>query len=88
MNDTHRKIRLIYTDMLMRKTAKERLLMGFSMFDFATKFLLNSLRKQARLDCKHLTGQAPSSDLREEVFLRIYGQLPSGLSERFRELPY
>ena len=74
MNDTDRKIRLIYTDMLMRKTAKERLLMGFSMFDFATKFLLSSLRKQAS-----------SLDLREEVFLRIYGQLPSGLSERFRE---
>ncbi len=76
MNDTDRKTRFIYTDMLMRKTPEERLLIGFSMFDFVAKFLLNSLKEQA-----------PSLDLKEKVFLRIYGWLPSGLSERFRELP-
>ncbi|HIE15106.1 TPA: hypothetical protein EYP70_07530 [Candidatus Bathyarchaeota archaeon] len=75
MNDTDRKTRLIYTDMLMRKTPEERLLMGFSMFDFVAKFLLNSLKEQVS-----------SLDLREKVFLRIYGSLSTGLSERFRDL--
>jgi hypothetical protein len=61
MRPNGEKTEIIYRKMLTGKTGKERLMMGFSMFDFSSRILLSSLRKKV----------APEK-LRKAVFLRLY----------------
>lgn len=51
-----------YGDMPDRKTGAEKVLMGFSMFAFTSRFLLNSLDKYPT-----------PGEKRKQVFLRLYG---------------
>lgn len=52
---------LIYRKMMRKKTGEERVLMGFSMFDFARKIVLSSIDKDAS-----------PNEQRKELFLRFY----------------
>jgi hypothetical protein len=62
MNDTDKKIDDIYREMIRKKTGEERILMGFSMFQFSTKILLSSVKEKI-----------PDIDLKKYMFLKIYG---------------
>jgi len=62
MNDTDKKIDDIYREMIRKKTGEERMLMGFSMFQFSTKILLSSVKEKI-----------PVSNLKKYMFLKIYG---------------
>jgi hypothetical protein len=57
----NKKVELIYREMMAKKTGEERLLMGFSMFDFSAKILLSSIKKNS-----------PPEKLKEKLFLRLY----------------
>ena len=61
MESNNKKAELIYRKMMAKKTGEERLLMGFSMFDFSSRILLSSIEKNT-----------PPEKLKEEVFLRLY----------------
>jgi hypothetical protein len=62
MDHEPKDIEEIYRKMLMNKTGEERLLMGFSMFRFSTKLLLNGLKEKIS-----------SKKLKKYIFLKIYG---------------
>jgi hypothetical protein len=61
MEASENKVESIYRKMIAEKTGEERLLMGFSMFDFSSRILLSSLKEKT-----------PPGKLRREVFLRLY----------------
>ena len=61
MDANNKKVELIYRKMIAEKTGEERLLMGFSMFDFSSRILLSSIKDKA-----------PPEKLRETIFLRLY----------------
>jgi hypothetical protein len=61
MDANNKKVELIYRKMIAEKTGEERLLMGFSMFDFSSRILLSSIKEKA-----------PPEKLREIIFLRLY----------------
>lgn len=61
MDANNKKVELIYRKMIAEKTGEERLLMGFSMFDFSSRILLSSIKDKA-----------PPEKLREIIFLRLY----------------
>jgi len=63
MKDTDRDTQKKYRELMLKKSGEERLKMGFDMFRFASKFIISSLREKGVED----------SDLRKEVFLRVYG---------------
>lgn len=45
MEANNKKVELVYRKMMSEKTGEERLLMGFSMFDFSSRILLSSIKK-------------------------------------------
>jgi len=61
MDANNKKVESIYRKMIAEKTGEERLLMGFSMFDFSSRILLSSIKDKA-----------PPKKLREIIFLRLY----------------
>ncbi len=65
MNDTPKQIQLRYTKMLMSRTPTERLRMVSRMYDSSRKLVISSIRSER--------GQLSSSQLRRQLFLRIYG---------------
>ena len=66
MNDTSSSIETRFLEMMMKKSGRERLKMGFSMFDMARGQVIASIqRKNPNIDIK---------DLKRELFLRFYGQ--------------
>ncbi len=65
MNDTPKQIQLRYTKMLMSRTPTERLRMVSRMYDSSRKLVISSIRSERR--------QLSSSQLRGQLFLRMYG---------------
>jgi hypothetical protein len=65
MKDTSPEVEEVYNKMIMEKTGEERLKMGFSMFDFA--------RKQAIASIKKDHPDSDKEELRKKLFLRFYG---------------
>ncbi len=65
MNDTPKQIQLRYTKMLMSRTPTERLRMVSRMYDSSRKLVISSIRSER--------GQLSSSQLRRQLFLRMYG---------------
>lgn len=63
MQDTDETTEKIYRELMSQKSGQERMKMAFSMFRFAGKLVLSSLRKKGVKD----------NELRKEAFLRIYG---------------
>lgn len=63
MSDTSKKTNRIYRKMLEGISGEKRMIMGFSMFAFAKKLILASLKKENVLE----------KDLKKKMFLRIYG---------------
>lgn len=63
MQDTDETTEKIYRELMSQKSGQERMKMAFSMFRFAGKLVLSSLRKKGVKD----------DELRKEAFLRIYG---------------
>ncbi len=61
METNNKKVELIYRKMMAKKTGEERLLMGFSMFDFSSTILLSSIKEST-----------PPEKLKKKVFLRLY----------------
>jgi hypothetical protein len=61
MEANNKKVESIYRKMMAEKTGEERLLMGFSMFDFASTILLSSIKENT-----------PPEKLKKELFLRLY----------------
>ncbi len=61
MDANNKKVELIYRKMIAEKTGEERLLMGFSMFDFSSRILLSSIKDKA-----------PPKKLKQIIFLRLY----------------
>jgi hypothetical protein len=59
--ENNRETDLIYRKMMKKKTGEERVLMGFSMFDFTRSIVLSSISKYA----------SPKKQ-RQELFLRFY----------------
>lgn len=66
MNDTSPQITAIYEQMMMQKSGKERLQMGFSMFNMARRQVIASIKKN--------NPEADEGQIRREIFLRFYGQ--------------
>lgn len=65
MDDTSPEIKDRFMKMMMEKSGQERLKMGFSMFDFAKRQIIASIKdKDPSID---------EIDLKREVFLRFYG---------------
>lgn len=65
MDDTSHEVKTLFRKMIMEKSGEERLKMGFSMFNFA--------RKQVVASIKEKTPGVDETNLRKEVFLRFYG---------------
>lgn len=65
MNDTSPEMEIRFRKMMMEKSGEERLKMGFSMFDFA--------RKQVIASIKEKYPEANENEIKKEVFLRFYG---------------
>jgi len=65
MDDTPRKIKLRYNEMLMSKSPIERLRIVSRMYDSVKKLAISGIKKERQ----HLD----TSGLRGELFLRIYG---------------
>jgi len=61
MKPNSKKIDILYKKMMAKKTGQEKVLMGFSMFDFSTRFILASIKDKV-----------PPDKLKKEVFLRLY----------------
>jgi hypothetical protein len=57
------KAELVYRKMMERKSGKDRFLMGFSMFDFSSRILLSSIKKNIS-----------PGEQKKEIFLRLYRQ--------------
>jgi len=64
MLDTDEITEKIYRGLMSQKSGEERMKMAFSMFRFAGKLVLSSLREKG----------VKENDLRKEAFLRIYGK--------------
>ena len=62
MNDTSPEIERRFRQMIMARSAAERLIMGASMFDAARAMVLASL-----------PGDLPQDELKRRLFERIYG---------------
>ena len=62
MNNESKEVDIIYREILGKKTGEQRILMGFSMFQFSTKILLSSMKEKI-----------PAKDLKKHIFLKIYG---------------
>ena len=62
MGSNNRKTEIIYRKLMAEKTGEERMLMGFSMFDFSSRILLSSIRNNTTPE-----------KLKEAIFLRLYG---------------
>jgi hypothetical protein len=56
-----------FNGLFRNKTGQERMKMGFSMFEFATKFAVASIKE------KHKDQNLSTSQLKKELFLRLYG---------------
>lgn len=65
MDDTPTKVKKVYNDMLLSKTPLERLRMTSRMYDSVKKLAISGILKERQ----HLD----ASQLRGELFLRIYG---------------
>ena len=61
MESNNRKTEIIYRKLMAEKTGEERMLMGFSMFDFSSRILLSSIRNNT-----------PPEKLKKAIFLRLY----------------
>ena len=61
MKSNNKKIDIVYKKMMAKKTGQEKVLMGFSMFDFSARFILASIKDKV-----------PPDKLKREVFLRLY----------------
>ena len=66
MKDTPDEVDLMYTRMLMEKSGKERLKMGFSMFDFVRQQVIASIKRDHP--------ECDIGKLRKQLFLRFYGE--------------
>ena len=64
MNDTHPSIEKRFKEMMASKTGEERLMMGFSMFEFSRTLVIASIHEQL--------GDLSPADLKREIFLRFY----------------
>jgi len=62
MGNKTNKVDKLYKKMLKEKSGEERMMMGFSMFQFSTKILLSSLKEKS-----------PAGDLKKNIFTRLYG---------------
>ena len=62
MGNKTNKVDKLYKKMLREKSGEERMMMGFSMFQFSTKILLSSLKEKS-----------PAGDLKKNIFTRLYG---------------
>ena len=62
MGNKTNKVDKLYKKMLREKSGEERMMMGFSMFQFSTKILLSSLKEKS-----------PARDLKRNIFTRLYG---------------
>jgi hypothetical protein len=56
-----------FNGLFRNKTGQEKMKMGFSMFEFATKFAV------ASIIAKHKNRDLSPCQLKKELFLRIYG---------------
>ena len=56
-----------FNGLFRNKTGQERMKMGFSMFEFAAKFAVSSIRE------KHKNRDLSPCQLKKELFLRLYG---------------
>ena len=65
MKDTHPIIAKKMLEMMRKKTAQERLLMGFSMYDMSKQLVINSILNR--------NPNISQSILRQEIFLKFYG---------------
>ena len=65
MKDTDFVIEERFREMMMRKSGEERMLMGFSMYETAKQFVISSI--------KNNNPDISLSELRQEIFLRFYG---------------
>ena len=61
MEANNKKVESVYRKMMAEKTGEERLLMGFSMFDFSSMILLSSIKENV-----------PPEKVKKELFLRLY----------------
>ena len=61
LTNNEKKIESVYRKMMAEKTGEERMLMGFSMFDFSSRILLSSIKKNI-----------PLNEQKKEIFLRLY----------------
>ncbi len=61
MVSNNNKIEEVFRKMMAQKTGEERVLMGFSMFDFSARILLSSIKEKT-----------PHEELRKIIFLRLY----------------
>ena len=61
MDKNSKIVEAVYRKMMAEKTGEERILMGFSMFDFSSRILLSSIKKNI-----------PPSEQKKEIFLRLY----------------
>jgi hypothetical protein len=59
MKDTNEKIERIYNEMMMKKTAEERVKMCFSMLNTARRIVLSTIKDK--------------KNWRKEIFMRFYG---------------
>lgn len=65
MNDTSPEIDKLFRKMMMEKSGEERLKMGLSMFDFARRQIIASIKMK--------NPRANELEIRKEIFLRFYG---------------
>ena len=65
MNDTTQDASRYLSKLMKQKTAQERLMMGFSMFDMAKMMVIESLKTKT----PHLSPK----ELKQKLFLRFYG---------------
>ena len=65
MKDTHPIIATKIQNLMKKKSGKERLMMGFSMFEAARKLAIASLLSKSN--------QTTQINLRKALFLRFYG---------------
>ena len=66
MNDTSANMLLYYQKMIMSRSGRERMQMGFSMFDTAKQ-----IAKSAILEHEP---EISTKDMNKKIFLRFYGQ--------------
>lgn len=66
MKDTSPEIEKQFIAMMMERNGQERLKMGFSMFNFARKQVLASIRRNKP--------SVDAGEIRKELFSRFYGE--------------